>query len=556
MAPAQQAFEADHAAFADVHDRLVVQIDFAALDRHRQIAGQLQLLGAFIRQAAGEEAYVIAAFGLDLVHRAVGAADQRGCVVGVDGCDRHADAGRQEVGAVGQHQRLFDLGQHGARDAFDFAAVIELREQRDEFVAAHAADDILRAHRLAHAPRHFDQRLVAGGVAQRVIDQLVAVEIDVQQRRALIGLEPRVELLQQVCAVRQARQRIVLRSVRQAQLGVFALQIHRQRARQRLGGLLQEQLAVERHRAEEQQQAHRLAALVADRCQERRFRAQRARVVALHERGVLLQVGDPGMAVFAPAGSLGAVFVRGQHGRQFAHHLAEGGVPPALADLQAGGLAHQMHAAQPAELAAQRDDDRGDDAPGFVLLAHDRGNVAFDLQQHALLLFARDVAARTAIADEAAGVIEYRPAVQRQVKDVALAVDLAELEVFERLVGLADGAVRIPVGAQEVAFGVFPATAPEQRAAPRAEHRIDRFRQVGKPVLRIGFPDPVGTQMRQIAKLGFAGGQLLLHGAHAGDVLHDAGQPQRHALRVALGAADAAHPDHVARGLDPAVFDA
>ena len=57
----------------------------------------------------------------------------------------------------------------------------------------HAFEQLLAvAHAAAQAERHFHQQLVAGGVAQRVVDHLEAVKID-QQQRHLVA-QPAAEL--------------------------------------------------------------------------------------------------------------------------------------------------------------------------------------------------------------------------------------------------------------------------------------------------------------------------------------------------------------------------
>ena len=54
------------------------------------------------------------------------------------------------------------------------------RQHDDEFVAAVAGAQVVRANRLLHAPRHLIQRQIAGAMAVAVVDRLEAVEIDQQ----------------------------------------------------------------------------------------------------------------------------------------------------------------------------------------------------------------------------------------------------------------------------------------------------------------------------------------------------------------------------------------
>ena len=69
--------------------------------------------------------------------------------------------------------------------------------------------------------------LVAGGVAEGVVDQLEVVEVEVQQRDGgAVARRPgerQVEVLAQQRAVRQARERVVVGEVRDLALGPAAL---------------------------------------------------------------------------------------------------------------------------------------------------------------------------------------------------------------------------------------------------------------------------------------------------------------------------------------------
>jgi len=81
----------------------------------------------------------------------------------------------------------------------------------DELVAAGAADGILLAHGALDTPGDADQVRIADGVAQRVVDRLEVVEVDEQQRKGPAGTDQAVERRTQFDAVRQTRQRIVVR---------------------------------------------------------------------------------------------------------------------------------------------------------------------------------------------------------------------------------------------------------------------------------------------------------------------------------------------------------
>ena len=94
-------------------------------------------------------------------------------------------------------------------------------EQHGELVAAHARDGVAGAQRGVEAERDRLQQLVAGVVAERVVDHLEAVEVEEEHRGARAGpaaaCSPQ-RLLQPVeeqRAVRQPRERVVQRAVLQ-----------------------------------------------------------------------------------------------------------------------------------------------------------------------------------------------------------------------------------------------------------------------------------------------------------------------------------------------------
>ena len=142
---------------------------------------------------------------LDRVHRDVGIAQQVGDVAAVAREERDADAGGDEALLHADDDRQAHRLEDALGDALGVALVGHLRQQGDELVAAEPADRLegaVRAHAhgleralehlvgVAHAraqaPRHLDQQLVAGAVAERVVDDLEAVEVDQQQRHLVV----------------------------------------------------------------------------------------------------------------------------------------------------------------------------------------------------------------------------------------------------------------------------------------------------------------------------------------------------------------------------------
>ena len=80
-----------------------------------------------------------------------------------------------------------------------------------ELVAAEPRESIVLAHRLGEARPHLAKDLVAGMVAEGVVELLEAVEVDEQQRERVSFRDRRVEAVEQMPAVAQAGQIVGLR---------------------------------------------------------------------------------------------------------------------------------------------------------------------------------------------------------------------------------------------------------------------------------------------------------------------------------------------------------
>ena len=89
--------------------------------------------------------------------------------------------------------------------------------QDRELVAAEPRHRIDLAHAAAQPLRHVMQQLVAGRVAERVVDRLEAVEVDQHQREALavaaLARERVLDAVAQQHAVGEAGERVVMRHV-------------------------------------------------------------------------------------------------------------------------------------------------------------------------------------------------------------------------------------------------------------------------------------------------------------------------------------------------------
>ena len=104
---------------------------------------------------------------------------------------------------------------------------VGLRHQHRELVAGEAGDDVGGPHPLAHDRGDVADQVVAGVVAERVVDRLEAVDVD-DHHRALAAVaggegDVLVELGAEAAAVEQAGERVVIGEVAQLGLGLLGL---------------------------------------------------------------------------------------------------------------------------------------------------------------------------------------------------------------------------------------------------------------------------------------------------------------------------------------------
>ena len=137
--------------------------------------------------------------------------------------------GREQFAARDPHRRA-ERAEHAAGEFLGHVLPVDLFDEDREFVAAQARDGVARAHGGDDAAPGFDQQFVADRVADRVVDQLEAIQVEEQhrERAPFVGagacaLDRVAEAFEQLRAIGQAGQRVVLRLVRQAALGVHAL---------------------------------------------------------------------------------------------------------------------------------------------------------------------------------------------------------------------------------------------------------------------------------------------------------------------------------------------
>ena len=221
--PADERFGADDLAGVQADERLVVEDEaVAALDRRAQAPGHRKLRE---RVVAVEriEGMAVAARVLRAVHRGVRVLQESLRVRRVVGEEADADRGADEDlhagDDEGSQQRAADLprddrgGLAGVLGVVLVAVRLDVGEEDEELVASLAGDYVGGARRALKASRDRAQELVAGRVAEAVVDQLEVVQVDEEDAgRALLSgtaVERLVQPLLEGDAVGQAGERVV-----------------------------------------------------------------------------------------------------------------------------------------------------------------------------------------------------------------------------------------------------------------------------------------------------------------------------------------------------------
>lgn len=98
----------------------------------------------------------------------------------VGGAEHHAHRRRGVDHASGDVEGFLDGFEDVSGCGHGFAGRGDLFEQDDEFVAAHSGGGVQAAQQVAQPVGHGFEELVAGGVAQGIVDHLEAVEIEIE----------------------------------------------------------------------------------------------------------------------------------------------------------------------------------------------------------------------------------------------------------------------------------------------------------------------------------------------------------------------------------------
>ncbi len=179
VSPPQEGLEPDEAA-PDADLGLVEELELPQC----QGAPQVHLINASVEgappHALVEEPEGRTAGPLGLVEGEVCGDEEAPAVGAIPGGDRDADADA-DVGQLPLDQvRALDEVDDAGSDIGGLVRRLGRSEQHGEFVAAEARDDVGLAHGDLDPLRHQAQQLIAGGMAQDVIDGLESVQVEHQ----------------------------------------------------------------------------------------------------------------------------------------------------------------------------------------------------------------------------------------------------------------------------------------------------------------------------------------------------------------------------------------
>ena len=126
--------------------------------------------------------------------------------------DAHAD-GREDL-APAQCEGHAQLLLYALGDLYGLKLFDDVLDEYCELVAAEARDRVAGSEVLLESVGDADEELVADGVAQRVVDYLEAVEVEIEDCEGRVGVAARardgeLEVIHEERAVRQSGERVV-----------------------------------------------------------------------------------------------------------------------------------------------------------------------------------------------------------------------------------------------------------------------------------------------------------------------------------------------------------
>ncbi|MNH05023.1 hypothetical protein D3C79_643350 [compost metagenome] len=226
MLPAHQRFGRQQAPLAQAQLGLVVDQQLPLLDGLAQVVLQLQALKGAGTQVLGVELKAVAAQMLGMLLGHVGLADQRAQVKG--GIGQQADAYRStdhHFMAI-QTLRHPQFVQQARGHPYQAGQIVVAIKQHGKLITGQTRHGIGLRHGVGDALGHLFQQLVSQLMSEAFIEQLEAVQVDVQQCQAAAvkpyPLPGIVQAQAEQRAVGQPGQFVVMRQVAQALLRLTA----------------------------------------------------------------------------------------------------------------------------------------------------------------------------------------------------------------------------------------------------------------------------------------------------------------------------------------------
>ena len=214
MAPPREGLHLHQTPRREVVDRLVVELQVVGAQRCAQVRLHRHPLDQVAMEALVEPGDLVAPVVLRPIQGDVGVPQER-----VDRGSRRrggeADTGRRPHRASRHDGGPTQCLQESPGDLLGRLRALPVQEE-DELVASQAREDVARPDQGLEAAGHLHQELVPGGVAERVVDDLEAV--DVHEHRGEHrprSAEPRLRAPLQLATVQESSEGVVRGLVRQ-----------------------------------------------------------------------------------------------------------------------------------------------------------------------------------------------------------------------------------------------------------------------------------------------------------------------------------------------------
>ena len=225
--PADQRLEARDPTGIELDDRLVGDPELVALDRAAKVGLQPEATKDAGVHRLVKHHVMRFAQGLGPVHRRVGVAEHLDGTVIARVAGGDADARRGEDFMPSQQERQAQLLLNPVDHAERIADVADVVDQDREFIATEPGDGVAVTDAGLQPPADADQELVAGHVAEAVVDDLEPVEVEEEDGEPEPLRPPRpvhgaVEPVGEQGAVGQAGEDVVIGLVEELLLGGLA----------------------------------------------------------------------------------------------------------------------------------------------------------------------------------------------------------------------------------------------------------------------------------------------------------------------------------------------